>query len=214
MCSFFDEFDVVGKERGDAHETGEIKRVVSNLLLQIDALPSHVVAIAATNHSELLDSAVWRRFQLRLSMPSPDKSALADFFTRTIEAFGENPGLKPETIVRRIGLMSYAEASEFLLDVRRRQVLSLGQSSYAEVLREQIALWAARTNPESNAKRSNKTAFKTGSSAARATKAGEATTDSSSRKVSQTAPKRSDRAKVHAPKRRARSGTGSRRTKK
>ena len=60
---FFDEFDVVGKERGDAHETGEIKRVVSNLLLQIDALPSHVIAVAATNHSELLDSAVWRRFQ-------------------------------------------------------------------------------------------------------------------------------------------------------
>ena len=51
---FFDEFDVVGKERGDVHETGEIKRVVSSLLLQIDALPSHVVAVSATNHPELL----------------------------------------------------------------------------------------------------------------------------------------------------------------
>ena len=40
---FFDEFDTLGKERGDVHETGEIKRVVSSLLLQIDALPSHVV---------------------------------------------------------------------------------------------------------------------------------------------------------------------------
>lgn len=37
---FFDEFDVVGKERGDIHETGEIKRVVSSLLLQMDDLPS------------------------------------------------------------------------------------------------------------------------------------------------------------------------------
>ena len=45
---FFDEFDVVGKERGDIHETGEIKRVVSSLLLQVDELPSHVVAVAAT----------------------------------------------------------------------------------------------------------------------------------------------------------------------
>ena len=59
---FFDEFDVVGKERGDLHETGEIKRVVSSLLLQIDTLPSSVVAISATNHPELLDRAVWRRF--------------------------------------------------------------------------------------------------------------------------------------------------------
>lgn len=37
---FFDEFETLGKERGDIHETGEIKRVVSSLLLQIDALPS------------------------------------------------------------------------------------------------------------------------------------------------------------------------------
>ena len=60
---FFDEFDTLGKERGDIHETGEIKRVVSSLLLQIDDLPSHVVVICATNHPELLDRAVWRRFQ-------------------------------------------------------------------------------------------------------------------------------------------------------
>jgi SpoVK/Ycf46/Vps4 family AAA+-type ATPase len=58
---FFDEFDAVGKERGDTHETGEIKRVVTSLLMQIDDLPSYVVVVAATNHAELLDRAVWRR---------------------------------------------------------------------------------------------------------------------------------------------------------
>jgi len=54
---FFDEFETLGKERGDTHETGEIKRVVSSLLLQIDALPSYVVVIAATNHDSLLAKA-------------------------------------------------------------------------------------------------------------------------------------------------------------
>ncbi|WP_462222143.1 AAA family ATPase, partial [Ferruginibacter sp.] len=54
---FFDEFDSIGKERGDTHETGEIKRVVSSLLLQIDKLPSYVTIIGATNHPELLDRA-------------------------------------------------------------------------------------------------------------------------------------------------------------
>ncbi|MDR2460057.1 MAG: ATP-binding protein, partial [Deltaproteobacteria bacterium] len=54
---FFDEFETLAKERGDAHETGEIKRVVSSLLLQIDALPSYVIVIAATNHDRLLDHA-------------------------------------------------------------------------------------------------------------------------------------------------------------
>ena len=52
---FFDEFETLGKERGDTHETGEIKRVVSSLLMQIDALPSYVIVIAATNHDTLLD---------------------------------------------------------------------------------------------------------------------------------------------------------------
>jgi len=60
---FFDEFETLGKERGDEHETGEVKRVVSSLLLQIDALPSHCVVVTATNHPELLDRAAWRRFQ-------------------------------------------------------------------------------------------------------------------------------------------------------
>lgn len=70
---FFDEFDAVGKERGDEHETGEIKRVETLLLMQIDDLPSYAIAVAATNHSELLDRAVWRRFQLRLTLKAPTR---------------------------------------------------------------------------------------------------------------------------------------------
>jgi SpoVK/Ycf46/Vps4 family AAA+-type ATPase len=54
---FFDEFEALGQERGDIHETGEIKRVVSSLLTWIDCLPSHVLVIGATNHPELLDRA-------------------------------------------------------------------------------------------------------------------------------------------------------------
>ena len=65
---FFDEFDAVGKERGDVYETGEIKRVVSSLLMQVDDLPSYTVVVAATNHAELLDRAAWRRFQVRLAL--------------------------------------------------------------------------------------------------------------------------------------------------
>lgn len=76
----FDEFETLGKERGDTHETGEIKRVVSSLLMQIDSLPSHVIVMAATNHAELLDRAVWRRFQLRLEVPQPTKAQIEAWF--------------------------------------------------------------------------------------------------------------------------------------
>jgi SpoVK/Ycf46/Vps4 family AAA+-type ATPase len=81
---FFDEFDAIGKERGDTHETGEIKRVVSFLLMQLDQLPSYVVVVAATNHAELLDRAVWRRFQIRLALPAPDRSLVEVFLDRVI----------------------------------------------------------------------------------------------------------------------------------
>lgn len=65
---FFDEFDAVGKERGDVHETGKIKRVLSFLLMQLDEIHSYVTVVAATNHAELLGRAVWRRFQLRITL--------------------------------------------------------------------------------------------------------------------------------------------------
>src|ERR1700690_3905253 len=77
---FFDEFETLGKERGDTHETGEIKRVVSSLLMQVDSLPSHVVVVGATNHPELLDRAVWRRFQVRIELPQPNRASLAEWF--------------------------------------------------------------------------------------------------------------------------------------
>lgn len=68
---FFDEFDVVAKERSDTQETGEIKRLVSTLLLQMDRLPVHTVFVAATNHASLLDTAVWRRFDMTFEIQSP-----------------------------------------------------------------------------------------------------------------------------------------------
>ena len=72
----------MAKERGDRHETGEIKRVVSSLLLQVDALPSYVVIVTASNHPELLDRAVWRRFQVRLELPMPKQGQIEEWFKR------------------------------------------------------------------------------------------------------------------------------------
>lgn len=70
---FLDEFDALAKARDDAQELGELKRVVVGLLQNIDALPSQTVLLAATNHEQLLDPAVWRRFEYRLQihLPSP-----------------------------------------------------------------------------------------------------------------------------------------------
>lgn len=152
---FFDEFDSIGKERGDIHETGEIKRVVSFLLMQIDQLPSYVVTVAATNHAELLDRAVWRRFQLRLSLPQPSRNALAIFLDRQFALWPEDPGIRPETVAAKLGSISYAEALEFCQTVRRQHILSLAGRKIDVILREQLDFWSKRVGiAEVNAARS------------------------------------------------------------
>lgn len=120
---FFDEFDTVGKERGDLHETGEIKRVVSSLLLQIDALPSHVVVVTATNHPELLDRAVWRRFQLRIQLPLPSDDQIREWLRSAEEDTGVKFGSKIDTAVQMLSSLSFAELADFVSDLKRRTVL-------------------------------------------------------------------------------------------
>lgn len=135
---FFDEFDVVGKERGDIHETGEIKRVVSSLLVQIDRLPSHVVVITATNHPELLDRAVWRRFQLRLELAPPSPALARDWFHRFANRLGASIGYKPETLARRLKGLSYSELEQFSLDVQRQYVLNLPGGDVREIISDRL----------------------------------------------------------------------------
>ncbi|MBC6445405.1 MAG: ATP-binding protein [Alphaproteobacteria bacterium GM202ARS2] len=142
---FFDEFDAVGKERGDLHETGEIKRVVSSLLMHVDELPSYSVIIAASNHAELLDRAVWRRFQLRLTLPSPTPKELQTYFEKHFQQFHGVPAISPENIVKRLGKISYAEAEEFILDIRRQEVLSMHEKLLRTIVKEQLQAWEERS---------------------------------------------------------------------
>jgi len=141
---FFDEFDTLGKERGDVHETGEIKRVVSSLLLQIDALPSHVVVVTATNHAELLDRAVWRRFQLRLSLPAPTLAQKEEWFTRFQARLDVPLGLSPKTLAAKIPASSFSDLEQFCEDVQRRYVLSLPDANPKRIVTERLKQWQAR----------------------------------------------------------------------
>lgn len=141
---FFDEFDVVGKERGDVHETGEIKRVVSSLLLQIDHLPPHVLVVAATNHSELLDRAVWRRFQVQLDLPRPTKAQRLDWLRRFEARCGIPLGDAREQIARKLHSVSFAELEQFALDVQRRRVLALPDADIVAIVADRLKQWAHR----------------------------------------------------------------------
>lgn len=141
---FFDEFDAIGKERGDEHETGEIKRVVSALLLQLDALPSYVVTVAATNHPELLDRAAWRRFQVRVMLPMPDEAAIAAWLTRFEVQAGVRLGSMRTQVVARLAGLSWAEVVEFGTDLRRRVVLNGADVDVRGIVTSRLAQWEER----------------------------------------------------------------------
>jgi SpoVK/Ycf46/Vps4 family AAA+-type ATPase len=141
---FFDEFDAIGKERGDTHETGEIKRVVSSLLMQIDDLPSYTVLVAATNHPELLDRAAWRRFQLRLDLPPPTTADVARYVEAFFAKFDEPLGISPKTIASKLARISYSDLEQFCLDVRRRQILAQGSTPLKSIAQSQLKQWQQR----------------------------------------------------------------------
>lgn len=141
---FFDEFETLGKERGDIHETGEIKRVVSSLLMQIDALPSYVIVIAATNHDSLLDKAAWRRFQIRLELPAPSRSNLEDYFRLFEKERNFRFGVQPSTLAKKTLGISYAEAEEFALSVYRKYVLSIPNGNMKQLTEEAIQSWSVQ----------------------------------------------------------------------
>ena len=80
LVVLFDEFDALGKEREDASEHGELRRVVNAVLQMLDAYDGRSLVIAATNHEQLLDSAIWRRFEEVLFLKPPTPTQLLRLF--------------------------------------------------------------------------------------------------------------------------------------
>lgn len=119
-----DEFDAIAKKRGDETELGELKRLVTVLLQEIDLWPSDHLLIAATNHGELLDRAVWRRFDIVLDFPLPTQaeleSLIALYFGGHSAALGEWKKLLSEMCVDR----SFSDIQRLVSQIRRRAIVS------------------------------------------------------------------------------------------
>ena len=142
---FFDEFETIGKERGDTHETGEIKRIVSSLLLQMDQLPQYVTVIGATNHPELLDKASWRRFQLRMVLSGPTRVNISQWIDSFQQRYNVYFGYSSDTIAKKLLGLSYAEIEEFGLVVLRKYILSQPNSDIKSIVSESLKNWDAIT---------------------------------------------------------------------
>lgn len=137
---FFDEFDALAKDREDGQESGEIKRVFNSLLLEVDRLPSYVVLVAATNHPDLLDRAVWRRFQIRANLPLPDRGNIARWFDLLAARFPQFKASKVKRSFAQLEGASYSELQDLVQNVLRRSVLD-GAEDPDRTFQEQLKLW-------------------------------------------------------------------------
>lgn len=101
---FLDEFDVIAKLRDDKNELGELKRVVNSLIQNIDAFSNSNILIAATNHHDLLDPAIWRRFTTIITLEKPQKEEIGALLRSLLSD-------KETNFVTNSKKMSYVEAA-------------------------------------------------------------------------------------------------------
>ena len=120
---FLDEFDAIAKARDDNNELGELKRVVNSLLQNVDSMSKDSLLLAATNHQQLLDSAVWRRFDYKLEIELPDKEAIC----KLIHLFTNQRGDFTEKDIEQLSTLFYglsgAEIEEIIIKSIRNSVI-------------------------------------------------------------------------------------------
>lgn len=117
-----DEFDAIAKRRDDSADVGELRRLVNVLLQSIDDWPPESLLIAATNHPELLDPAVWRRFDSVVEFPKPQA---ADVRRVLVDVIGEDVPAETLDIASTVlAHSSFAEVERETTRARRAAVLN------------------------------------------------------------------------------------------
>lgn len=111
----FDEFDAIGKGRDDENEHGELKRVVNSFLQLLDGFQSESLLIAATNHEQLLDPALWRRFDEIVYFPRPSLGQIQTLLSMKLKNFPHG-GLNLKGQTPRLKGMSHADIERICFD--------------------------------------------------------------------------------------------------
>lgn len=124
---FLDEFDVVAKLRDDKHELGELKRVVNSLLQNIDDFSQDSILIAATNHHELLDPAVWRRFTKIVTLDKPSRDEvmqLIPYFMKNSSSNIYGNDKKLEKLAASFEGMSHADVKTVINNSIKKAIIN------------------------------------------------------------------------------------------
>ena len=105
---FFDEFDAIGSQRGLANDVGEVRRILNSFLQMIEQDESHSLIVAATNHPEILDQALFRRFDDILHYGLPDEARIAALLKARVGRQARK-GISWKRLAEKAKGLSYAE---------------------------------------------------------------------------------------------------------
>lgn len=141
---FFDEFDAIGSQRGLANDVGEVRRILNSFLQMIEHDASHSLIVAATNHPDILDAALFRRFDDILYYSLPDANQIASLLKVRLQRSAEKRVAWKELAKDALGL-SYAEVArvcdEVLKDalIHKRETISQAEIHKALTERREAA---------------------------------------------------------------------------
>lgn len=130
---FFDEFDAIGSQRGLAHDVGEIRRVLNSFLQMIEHDQSHSLIVAATNHPEILDYALFRRFDDVLEYHLPSVQQAGELIRSRLSRFAPKP-LSIKTLAAKAEGLSYAEIRRAVDEAIKEAVMHEGERVSPQVL--------------------------------------------------------------------------------
>jgi ATP-dependent 26S proteasome regulatory subunit len=119
----FDEFDSVAKARGDSQDVGEMNRVVTAFLQLVDADMSGSILVAATNHVELLDRAVFRRFDVIVPFDKPTGEQIGEVMKLRLSTVGLTNEVAAQLAVHAEG-WSFADVARACDDAVRTMALN------------------------------------------------------------------------------------------
>jgi SpoVK/Ycf46/Vps4 family AAA+-type ATPase len=124
---FFDEFDAIGSQRGLANDVGEVRRILNSFLQMIEQDDSHSIIIGATNHPDILDNALFRRFDDLLHYELPDDAHIANVLKSRLSRMTVKNTSWKRLATKAIGL-SYAELSRAADEVLKTALIERAEN--------------------------------------------------------------------------------------
>lgn len=121
---FLDELDYIGKIRDyDNNDSGEMTRLVNTIIQLIDQLSHNAILIAATNHASIIDTALLRRFQLKLKFEAPSNTELDNYYDALLSQYPQ----EVRNIVRSYSI-SYAEAKDITFRAVKSKIIDIEEA--------------------------------------------------------------------------------------